>query len=244
MLKVTERKSRFGLITILQTKQTGSLIYSQDDYFQSEADARGTSLTSYIHALYGLVRQSGAADVLMIGCGGGTLATMLNKSGCRVSVVDINAQAFRLARQYFALPNEVVCRIADGCSFLVSEDQTFDAIVLDAYDGDQIPQHLRSPAFFELAARRLNPNGAVFINVHVRNDLDDAADRIAADMTHAWNDVRILDWRGEPYRNAIVMGGSVKTLAKPVLMMEPEISAHKIQAELDAMQFRSFVADD
>jgi len=242
MLKVTERKSRFGTITVLQTKETGSLIYSQGDYFQSEADGSGTSLIPYIHGFYGLLGQAGSKNVLMIGCGGGTLATMLAKSGCKVTVVDINTQAFLLARRYFQLPASVVCRVADGCHFLLSETQTFDAVILDAFAGDRIPEHLRSSAFFRLVRARLSPAGVILANVHVRNDSDDAADRVANQMSKVWDDVRLLDLTGQTNRNAIVMAGQVSDLAKPSLQMRPDISVEEIVAELDAMQFRSWHA--
>ena len=43
----------------------------------------------------------------MIGCGGGSLATMLDKTGVRVTIVDINPTAFftaqRLLHQLFRL---------------------------------------------------------------------------------------------------------------------------------------------
>jgi 2-polyprenyl-3-methyl-5-hydroxy-6-metoxy-1,4-benzoquinol methylase len=35
----------------------------------------------------------------MIGCGGGTLATMLLSAGVRVTVVDINSLSFSIARK-------------------------------------------------------------------------------------------------------------------------------------------------
>jgi len=54
MIRIVEYKSRFGAITILKTKRTGSLTYSQGGSFQSEADGNGISLASYIHAVYGL----------------------------------------------------------------------------------------------------------------------------------------------------------------------------------------------
>src|SRR5659263_249568 len=90
MIRIAERNSRFGVITIFQAKRTGSLIYSQGGFFQSEADCNGISLASYIHAIYGLLYQAESQNILMIGCGGGTLATMLSKEGRDVTVVDVN----------------------------------------------------------------------------------------------------------------------------------------------------------
>ena len=238
MITVAERNSRFGAITILKRKATGSLLYVQGDSFQSEADENGVSLVGYIHAIFGLVRQAGARRVLMIGCGGGTLATMLARIGCTLTVVDIDPHAFLLARRYFRFPETITCRVADGCQYLLSEKAVFDAVVLDAFRGGFMPDHLTSPTFFALVRPRLTALGRIFVNVHVENDLDDSPDQVAAAMTSAWPSVRILDREGYPHRNAIVMAGAVSGLEKPTLHMQPAIESGEIIAELDAMRFR------
>jgi spermidine synthase len=238
MITLAERKSRFGAISILKRTATGSLLYVQGDSFQSEADENGVSLVGYIHAIFGLVRQANARSVLMIGCGGGTLATMLARVGCELTVVDIDPHAFQLARKYFRFPDGITCRVADGCQYLLSEQGAFDAVVLDAFRGGFMPEHLTSAAFFELVRPRLTPSGRMFVNVHVERDLDDAPDQVAAAMAHAWPDVRILDREGYPNRNAIVMAGAVSGLEKPVLEMRPTIEHGDVLAELDALKFR------
>ena len=63
---------------IVQDNRTGKVSYWQKDYHQSASDSRGISTADYIHAMYFFLRQVKAKDVLMIGCGGGTLATMLH----------------------------------------------------------------------------------------------------------------------------------------------------------------------
>ena len=238
MITVAERKSRFGAITILKRKATGSLLYVQGDSFQSEADENGISLVGYIHAIFGLVRQARAKSVLMIGCGGGTLATMLARIGCTLTVVDIDPHAFLLARRYFRFPESITCRVADGCQYLLSEQGSFDAVVLDAFRGGFMPDHLTSASFFALVRPRLTPSGSTFVNVHVENDLDDSPDQVAAAMASAWPSVRILDREGQYHRNAIVMAGGVSELQTPTLTMRPAIQDDEMIAELDAIQFR------
>ena len=72
---------------IEQDNATGAVSYWQAADNQSLADRNGVSLADYIHALYGFLRQIGAKDVLMIGGGGGTLATMLSRSGVAVTML-------------------------------------------------------------------------------------------------------------------------------------------------------------
>ena len=175
----------------------------------------------------------------MIGCGGGTLATMLASVGCTLTVVDIDPHAFLLARRYFRFPEGITCRVADGCQFLLSDTGAFDAVVLDAFRGGFMPDHLTSSAFFTLVRPRLTSSGSIFVNVHVESDLDDAPDRMAAAMASVWPDVRILDREGTSPPQCDRDGGRrVRPARSRPSHMRPAIEPDEIIAELDAMQFR------
>jgi spermidine synthase len=238
MIRLGDYESAYGTITILKAKTTGAVIYEQQGYFQSEGDSNGTSLASYVHALFSLVWQANAQSVLMIGCAGGTLGTMLARAGRSVTIVDVNPVSFPLARLYFKLPESVECHVADGRAFLLDDARRYDAIVLDAYLGDYIPAHLQSIDFFKLLQSRLNSSGAMFANVHTADDLDDSAGRVAGHMAAAWPNVRILDTQGSRGRNAIIMAGAVSQLTRPYVLVPPAAEADVIDTELAMMSFR------
>lgn len=242
MQPIAAVSSVFGEITVFKNPTNGTVLYAQGDCFQSEADADGVSLAPYIHALYGLVLQAQARRVLMIGCGGGTLATLLMRSGIDVTIVDIDRSAFDVARRYFALPPDLACHVGDGEAFLQRSADVYDAIVLDAYEGDRIPTHFCAAPFLALARERLAPaRGCILANVHVQHDLDTTPDRLAASMASVWREVRVLDARGRPKRNAIVMAGAVAALEPPRLIVRPAISADEIGAEIELLAFRPFL---
>ncbi len=226
-------------IAIEQNNAAGTLSYWQGRDHQSEADRDGVSLAAYVHALYGFLRQAGARKVLMIGGGGGTLATMLAKAGVSVTMVDINPASFAIAKAYFHLPQEVDCHIADGAQFLARHRRRYDAIVLDAFDDDKIPRTFWREAFFRLAKRRLRPGGVFLVNITVQDDDDDTPDRFCALMQSAWRDVRLLDTDGYVDRNAVALAGAVKTLRRPGLLRRPKRRARQIAAELKGLQFRA-----
>jgi predicted O-methyltransferase YrrM len=239
MKRLAQAKSRFGPpINIEHEMRTGAIAYWQGEYYQSRADKGGVSLLDYIHALFGLLVQKSPKSVLMIGCAGGSLATMLTRQGASVTTVDVNPQSFAIARAYFQMPDSVECRVADGLEYLGTTRRMFDAIVLDAFHGGQMDQELLSDLFFARARKRLRKGGALFANIHVLRDSDTAADRVAAGMASAFKDVRILDRPVTKQRNAIVMAGAVKGLKKPVLVVAPAIETRLIARVLDAMQFR------
>ena len=239
MISLGTRENEFGLIEILQYQANGLLLYMQGGHFQSETDGNGISLAPYIHSIYGLLTQAKARNVLMIGCGGGSLGTMLTKAAVNVTIVDKNPAAFELAREYFHLPRAVACHIADGKEFLLRTKDRYDAIVLDAFDGDQIPPHLQTAKFFQLVDSRLHrTHGCLFSNLHALHDLDKGPDQYAATARRAWNNVRLLDTQGVVRRNALLIAGDVASLQKPTILMPPSICREEIALDLSQMMFR------
>ena len=230
---------RYSSPVIEQVNASGAVTYWRDSNNQSSCDAEGISLADYIHAMFGFLRQAGCRDVLMIGCGGGTLATMLHRIGVRVVMVDIDPLSFEVARDYFHMPAGIECHTADGAAFLRRDTARYDAIVVDAFADGVIPRQLLTPAFFAAAKRRLRPRRALLLlNVIVASDDDRTPDRIARAMKTAWRNVRILDSDGWLDRNAVVAAGAVKTLRRPKLLMPPARGAGKIAKALSELTFR------
>ena len=230
--------SAWGEITIAMAAKTGAIIYAQGGCHQSESDGRGVSLSSYIHAIHSLVRQAGARSVLMIGCGGGVLGTMLSADGVAVTMGDINPASPYVARRYFGLPDSVPFHVEDGAAYLARGRSKFDAIVLDAYHASEIPEHLTTPSFFESAAARLTKKGSLLVNVFLQDDADRDAQTIARTLRGVFPEVRLLDEPGARERNAILMAGHVAPLARPWLTMRPRTAAEDIRAELKRLDFQ------
>ncbi|GAB2178329.1 spermidine synthase [Dongia sp. agr-C8] len=238
MITLANIETDLGPVSILRNRRTGAIAYWQDSAFQSEADTRGISLAAYVHALHGFLRQKDCRDILLIGCGGGTLATMLAAQGSRVLVIDVNAWSFALAKKYFSLPATVECQVGDGRAYLETTSRRFDAIVLDAYHEGRIPDHFRDAAFAAVALRGLQPGGMLLANVFLPHDLDDTADRFAWMLQAQYSSVRLLDQTGASCRNAIVLAGAVDGLQAPVLISPPQVSADEIAEDLKKMRFR------
>lgn len=239
MLPISHLRTCQGEVIVFRNRS--SVAYWQDDRHQSHADLRGVSLAGYIHAIHSLILQSDCRNVLMIGCGGGTLATMLHAFGVNVTITEINQWSFEISRKYFALPDSVECHLADGYTFLQRCKRQFDAIVLDAYDGDDIPSQLCSPAFFELVKSRLNNDrGCFFANVILSSDRDRRLDSLLQAMSATWPLVRALDKPRARDRNAIAMAGAVGALQCPNLSMPPQTGLRDLVRELGALSFRAW----
>jgi len=239
MITIAKIESPFGEITVLRNRRTGAVRYDQGGTHQSEADSGGISLIAYIHAIFDLLLQAGCRDVLMIGCGGGTLATLLHGAGAQVTIVDIDSWSFRLARQYFGLPPTVACHAVDGAAYLRANARRHDAIVLDAYEDNRMPVQFAAPEFLELARQRLAAPAGVFIaNLHAIDDHDPAAASYAAAMARVWPAVRLLDTSGRKNRNALALAGRVAGLLRPMLRVPPSTGADEIVRELARLAFQ------
>src|SRR5579884_3092849 len=180
MIVLEELDTEFGNIRVTRSKNDGTCTYYQDDCFHSQVNTDGISTCGYVHVMHSIVRQSGARNVLMIGCAGGTLGTMLHHLGCQVTVVDINHHAFTLARKYFQMPEEIQCIADDGYSYLHKTDQHYGAIAIDAIDSDgTVPEQFTTENFFQVARKVLRPSGVVVMNAMIAHDMDMLADSIA-----------------------------------------------------------------
>lgn len=229
----------FGAVSILRDAATGEIIYKQGGARQSESDGLGVSTSAYIHAMFGLIVQRPAKRVLCIGCGAGSLATMLARWGAEVTVVDLNPSSFEIARQYFSLDERVACVVGDGVRFLKNNGTIFDAIALDAYAGNEMPSAFLTPGFARLARARLHPTRGRFLaNVFLPWPDHPAADRYARTLSRAFGPVRILDETSDTHRNCIVMAGAVSRLAAPQMSIPPACAVGKVFQDLAAFAFR------
>lgn len=228
--------AKFGPVTICARKD-GTRSYHQKGGSQSTVDWNGVSLDIYIHALYGLAVQRPSTRVLMIGCAGGTLGTMLARTGRGVTAVDIDRAAFKIAKRYFWLPADVICEVSDGLRFLQKTRARFDTIVVDAFIGETIPDQFTGDGFYRAVRRCLRPRGLVLVNVC----LDDRKDRLADEIALGFEDrgwaVKLLDEPGGA-RNAVVAAGNVKGLRRPRVTMPPDTGAAELAKGVKAMKFR------
>ena len=224
---------------ILRHPKTGRVSYWQKEYHQSAADRHGVSTADYIHAMHFFLMQAQAKNVLMIGCGGGTLATMLHRSGVAVTVVDLHKLSLDIARRHFAMPRAIPAHVADGIAWLKQNRQRFDAIVLDAFGEQGMPPVFMRSAFFRLARSRMTRRGSLFLmNVIVADDDDATPDNLVRSMRKVWPGVRLLDTDGWTDRNAVIVGGAVAGLKKPMVLMPPQPGGRKLARELEILDWR------
>jgi spermidine synthase len=117
-----------------------------------------------------LVRRN-PRQVLMAGLGAGGFNRLFNLvyPASRLVTVEIDPMIRDLAQQHAGFttgPNNEVA-IEDARIFLRRSRETYDWIILDAFDREaQIPVHLTTREFFATAALRLAEDGVMLTNLH------------------------------------------------------------------------------
>lgn len=237
MALVRQFKTPFGTIRITRSGD-GTLAYVQNGCFHSQVNKKGVSICAYTHVMSEIIRQKKARSVLIIGCGGGSVATQLARQKIKVQVVDINPAAFTIARDYFGMPTQVECSVSDGLLFVRKTSTRFDAVVIDVFDShNNVPTAFTTKAFLGNVRNILKRGGAVIMNVMAKTARDRNAQRIAANMKRAGLPAHICEWSEEPDRNIIIVGGTLDSRLGRVRIpsgKEPDF----IQEELDEFAWR------
>ncbi len=206
MALLRQFETDFGTIRVMRSRD-GAMSYFQNGCFHSQSNAKGISVCGYVHVIQEIIRQAHARNILIIGCAGGTLATMLRHLNCKVAVVDINHMAFAIARRYFRLPDDVRCIRRDGIAYLRTTRKYYDAIVIDVFDShNSVPRKFTAGQFFHQVQNVLNPQGIMVMNVITANDKDMRGDIIARHAQSAGMDVTMFDWPRQKDRNTLIVG--------------------------------------
>lgn len=196
-------RGNLGEITIWEDEADGARYYLEGDIFQSHGTASGQSRLDYVKVMEAFLRR--AQDVLVLGCGGGNLATMLTNRGKQTTVVDFNPTSFEIAREYFGMPKHVRCVADDFRNYLLAEPRSFDAIAIDVGGpGFNFEEQFDLPTCRSIRSR-LQGGGRVIINVLVGSDFDAVADKIGCYLSAEFAESWIVDRPGAVHRNALIL---------------------------------------
>jgi spermidine synthase len=168
-----------SLYSTILVDQRGSMLCLQfsvrrDQRNQSCFDQRKPDNMVFIYArmmMASLLLQPQPKRILMIGLGGGTLPMALDRlfPEATQDVVEIDEAVVRVAKDYFGFaPSDRVKVFAqDGRVFAkraVQRGEKYDLIMLDAFNGDYIPEHLMTREFLEEVKALLTPDGVLAAN--------------------------------------------------------------------------------
>ncbi|EKE77881.1 spermidine synthase [Gallaecimonas xiamenensis] len=119
----------------------------------------------------GLLLNPEPQQILMVGLGGGTVPALLHRLYPKASldVVEIDPAVVKVAKAYFGFKEaaNMQVTVSDARVFVKRaglKQAHYDLILLDAFNGDYIPEHLMTREFLEEVKALLSPAGVLVAN--------------------------------------------------------------------------------
>jgi spermidine synthase len=105
-------------------------------------------------------------NLLLIGLGGGSIVKRFYRQGWTVEAVEIDPVVVTMAREHFGLrESEGTIHSMDGRQFLLTHQERYDVIIMDAFGSSSIPFHLVTQESFGLIESRLTERGIFALNL-------------------------------------------------------------------------------
>lgn len=128
----------------------------------------------------GLLLKPNPQRVLIIGLGGGTIPLTFSDlyPNARIDVVEIDEAVVNVAKEFFFFEENENMRVVvnDGRVFIKRAgitNQKYDYIVLDAFSGDYIPEHMLTREFLEEVKQIMTPDAVLVANTFSTSRLYD-----------------------------------------------------------------------
>ena len=130
--------------------------------------------------LGGLLLNPEPDNILIIGLGGGSIPIALNEMypAAHIDVVEIDEAVVKVAERFFnfAENDKLKVHVADGRVFTKRaglRGKKYDLIILDAFTGDYIPEHLMTKEYLQETHALLDRSGILVANTFSTSDLYD-----------------------------------------------------------------------
>ena len=169
---IWQQKSLYRNIIVADGENNRCLKFGRRSGRQSciKKDEPNSLVLAYSMKMFEAVPKN-AKRILVIGIGGGSLVMALNKShpDAYIDAVELDPSVLKVARQFFNYkPNQnVASYIDDGRIFIrkqIANSIKYDAILIDAFDKDYIPEHMATIEFLQQVKASLAPGGAAIFN--------------------------------------------------------------------------------
>lgn len=131
--------------------------------------------------------------LLLVGLGGGSVVKRFAGAGWEVDAVEIDPVVTDIAYRFFGLQaSEANIFHMDGRQFLITHDNKYDIVVMDAFGSSSIPFHLVTKESFDLIGSRLSTNGILAMNIEVVGWDDPMVGSLVATLKQCYPHVLVL----------------------------------------------------
>jgi spermidine synthase len=174
----------------------------------------------------GLLAAPQPKRILVLGLGGGSIPRVFRKlyPAASIDVVEIDEAVVQTAAEWFDFRagGNLKVHIKDGRQFVKQAGvfaQKYDLILLDAFNGDYIPEHLMTREFLQECQRILTPTGVLVANTFSASRLYDSESATYAAVFERFINLK----REEGNRIILARNGAPLTLAQ-LKMMVPTVA--------------------
>jgi len=172
--------------------------------------------------------------ILIIGLGGGVLSNVMHEISpeAEITSVDIDPVVVEMAKEYFNYQenDKVKTEIKDGRVFVkraLLKNEKYDWIILDAFNGDYIPEHLMSKEFLSEVKGLLDDDGLLSANTFSNSKLYDYE---SATYQHVFGDLQIF--KAPTKGNRVIFACNCEAF-KVFPQYSPELKATLIKYQVD-----------
>jgi spermidine synthase len=182
---VHSERSLYQNILVTESGQLRCLQFSvrHDQRNQSCRDLRAPDRLVFSYTrmmLASLLLVPEPRQILVVGLGGGSLPSVLARvyPDANVDVVEIDPAVVRVARAYFDFAPSARVRVFEQDARVwgkraLARPTRYDLILLDAFNGDYIPEHLMTREYLEETHALLTENGVLAANTFAISELYD-----------------------------------------------------------------------
>lgn len=182
---IHEERSKYRDITVTQVGERRCLLFNvhRGDRNQTCVMVNDTDRLVFDYtkmSFAGLLLNPEPSNILVIGLGGGsiplTFADLYPQA--KIDVVEIDEAVVKVAEEFFFFEEteNMQVYVDDGRPFIKRagiRGQTYDYIVLDAFSGDYIPEHMLTREFLEEVKRIMSPDSVLVANTFSTSRLYD-----------------------------------------------------------------------
>lgn len=156
-----------------------------------------------------ILRRSGLDDLshrgsaLVLGLGGGDLAKILDKlrPDWTTVFVELVPEVVKVAEEYFGVGTTSKRNIvvSDAQIYIVTNRKRHDLVIVDLYNGDDVPKFVSSGKFMREVVRALKPGGKAIFNYASHSFGVNDFDRFERKLKSVFDSVTMLKTWGHTY---------------------------------------------
>jgi len=180
---IHEERSLYTSILVQQQRDLLCLNFTlkRADSSQSCMDVKNPKRMVFAYTrmvMSGLLFKPDPKNIMIVGLGGGTLPVALNEilPEAKIQTVEIDPAVIGVAKRFFNFTESANNKIIQQDARVFAkraalQKQQFDLIILDAFNGDYIPEHLMTQEFLTEVQSLLTPDGVLVANTFASSDL-------------------------------------------------------------------------